>query len=147
MDLTPPRARLIHQPPKVSLDTNAIFGIEADEPYVLQYKLDHGMWQNSDGSIIRSTDGAFAAYDLKPHSGPIRFKASPHLGPAQPTHMKVLEASPTCRWESNPFDNGALTRPPPDSLHVCRPPDEWADRGQAPAASQHHRRGGQHQQH
>eukprot|EP00873_Tetraselmis_striata_P022786 jgi/Tetstr1/443050/TSEL_031109.t1 len=92
VDLTPPRARLIHQPPKVSLDTNAIFGIEADEPYVLQYKLDHGMWQNSDGSIIRSTDGAFAAYDLKPHSGPIRFKMSGLTEGKHQLHLNITDA-------------------------------------------------------
>lgn len=74
VDLTPPKVRLLTQPAKVTLDTNAIFGVGADEPYSLMYKLDDRQWQSSDGSIVRLTEQGGALFERKILHGPVRFK-------------------------------------------------------------------------
>lgn len=74
VDLTPPEVRLLNRPPKVGLDTSAIFGVDANEPYLLVYKLDSGSWQTSDGSMLRDTGHSGAEYERKLIHGPVRFK-------------------------------------------------------------------------
>jgi len=90
VDLTPPQVRLLNQPPKVSLDTNAIFGVDANEAYSLMYKLDSGSWQTSDGSILRDTQQGGAEYERTMLHGPVRFKMS---GLKEGKHQLFLKAT------------------------------------------------------
>ena len=76
VDLTPPKVRLLTQPPKVTLDTNAVFGVDASEPYSLLYKLDSGSWQGSDGSIVRDVEQGGANVERKILRGAVKFKMS-----------------------------------------------------------------------